>query len=97
MVTVKTSLEGYGPITATATVSRNPYMHEDGEPRWLVLNLTVKNALGIEITTDLEDYEQQQIEDELINEYCDQEAAYQDTLIDEAIERGRALAQNAYA
>lgn len=97
MVRIKTTLTGFGPITATGSVQLNPDRHEYGESKYLVLNLTVKNALGIEITTDLEDYEQEEIEDQLIQEYNEEAGRYQDGLIDEAIARGRELAHTAYA
>ncbi len=97
MTRIKTFLTGFGEITATGSVMLNPDRNEYGEPKYMVLNLTVKNALAIDITTDLEDYEQEEIEDLLINEHNEDSGRYQDYRTDEIIQNERERIRTAYA
>lgn len=99
-ISTKTVIEPFGLVTISGEVARNPdfdgYQQELGEPPFDIYNLTV-TVSGIHLDATLEDIGIDTLQDILIEKFIDDEQAYQDTLIDEAIERGKEFARNAYA
>ncbi len=104
-ISTQTALEPYGLIRISGEVEKNPdfdgYQQEPGEAPFYVRNLKVIGLKGLSgtgnITDDLEPFEIEKCEEVLIEKFTDEEAGALDYLIDEAIERGREYARNAYA
>lgn len=96
----RTVLEPYGLVRISAQVERNEYydgyQKEPYEPPFEVSSLRVIDSDGDDITDELERIELEKVHEVLIEKFLDDEQAYQDTLIDEAIQRGRELARHAY-
>lgn len=100
---IKTTLEEHGLIWAAASISHNPDfdpMTEPGEPAYNLDGFEIfkmENGKRIVITSHLNRWEREQIEDTLIEKFVEDRAETHDYLIDEAIQRGREYARNAYA
>lgn len=99
-VSTKTALEPYGLITISGEVERNRdfdgYQQEPYEPPFDVYSLIVMCGRH-EIVSEMDMCEIEKCKEVLIEKFIDDEQAYRDTLIDEAIERSRSFARNAYA
>lgn len=106
----QTTIEPFGLVTISGTVKRNGYYTagEPDEPPYYIENLIV-TADGETIqgwkTEDgkrrfvcsLEQWQIDNCEEVLIDKFIGDEKAYKDTLIDEAIERGKEYKHFAYA
>lgn len=111
-ISTSTILEPYGLVRISGEAGRNPFYNFEErqfEPEFEISGLRVVDAQGkvlqgrIEpakgatyIHCGLDQYEVEKCEEVLIEKFLDDEQAYQDTLIDEAIQRGRELARHAY-
>ena len=103
-VSTSTILEPYGLVRISGEVSRNPYHtfeERQFEPEFDVSGLRVIAADGeiLQAPTccQFEQWEIEKCREVLIEKFLDDEQAYKDALIDEAIERTRSFARNAYA
>lgn len=103
-ISVKTVLPPYGLVTISGEVARDrdfdPITEGCTASPFAVYDLKVIESPlhnRNDITNDLDDYEAKKCTEVLIEKFIDDEQSYQDTLVDEAIERGREYKHLAYA
>ena len=103
-VSTQTTLEPYGLVRISGEVAKDKDFcpHTEGilGSPFDVQNLIVCEmgfAGWTDITDELDRLEIEKCEEVLIEKFLDDEQAYKDALIDEAIERTRSFARNAYA
>ena len=102
-VSTQTILEPYGLVRISGVVARNPYHtfeERQFEPQFEVSDLrviTAEEVLHSPTCCGFEQWEVEKCEEVLIEKFIEDEGAYQDTLIDEAVERGKEYKHLAYA
>lgn len=109
--TTQTTIDPHGLVTISGNVKRNGFYAagEPDEPPYYIENLTITDSNGNTLqgkkiengkcynVCSLDQWQIDNCEEVLIEKFTDEEASALDYLIDEAIERGRECARNAYA
>lgn len=102
-ISTQTTLEPYGLVRISGVVARNPYHtfeERQFESEFEVSDLRVMTAdevLHSPTCCQFEQWEVEKCEEVLVEKFIEDEQAYQDALIDEAVERGKAYKHLAYA
>lgn len=100
-ISTRIELQPYGLLRISAQVERDTDFdpHTEGllGSPWCISSLHAIDADGDDYADELEPIELEQVENALIEKYLLNEQSHRDTLIDEAIKRGRSLAHRAYA